>query len=345
MADSDTTAPKGFLAELRDAVSTRAALLVIGVFVIELAFIVSYLGAFHSPAPHRIPVAVVAPAPVRGQVVGRLNALPGDPVRARTATDRAEARRLILRRTVDAAVVINPSGTTDTLLVASAGGPSVAQTAGQIAQDVERANGRTVRVTDIRPPHPADGRGLSSFYLVIGLIVGGYVASSALAMSHGARPANVHRTTIRLGSLALLSIASGLGGAIIVDPVFGALPGHFGALWGIGALTTFTAAAVGMALQVLFGQLGVGLALLVFVVLGNPSAGGVYPSSLLPPFWSAIGQALPTGAATTLVRNTVYFNGNGTALAWWVLSAWAAGGLLVSYAASVRGRRALGTAA
>ncbi|MEU1625797.1 ABC transporter permease [Streptomyces sp. NPDC020096] len=345
MSDSDTAnAPKGFLAELRDAVTARAALLVVGVFVIELAFIVSYLGAFHSPTPHRIPVAVAAPAQVQGQVVSKLNALPGDPVRARPAADRAEARRQILRRTVDAAFVVNPRGTTDSLLVASAGGPSVAQTASQIAQEVEKANGRSVRVTDIRPPHKADGRGLSSFYLVIGLVIGGYVASSALAMSHGARPANVHRTTIRLGALALLSIASGLGGAIIVDPVFGALPGNFGALCGIGALTTFTAAAVGMALQVLFGQLGVGLALLIFVVLGNPSSGGVYPSSLLPPFWSAIGQALPSGAATTLVRNTVYFHGNGTSLAWWVLAAWAAGGLLVSYAASLRGRRAASAA-
>ncbi len=44
---------------------------------------------------------------------------------------------------------------------------------------------------------------------------------------------------IRLGALAVLSVLSGLGGAIVVDLVFDALPGHFAALWWIGALTTF----------------------------------------------------------------------------------------------------------
>jgi hypothetical protein len=34
---------------------------------------------------------------------------------------------------VDAAVLVNPRGTTDTLLVTSAGGPSVVKIAGQIA--------------------------------------------------------------------------------------------------------------------------------------------------------------------------------------------------------------------
>ncbi|MFC3586871.1 hypothetical protein ACFOSC_24055 [Streptantibioticus rubrisoli] len=45
------------------------------------------------------------------------------------------------------------------------------------------------------------------------------------------------------------------------------------------------------------------------------------------------------------MRNHVYFHGAATARAWWVLAAWAAGGLLVSYAASLRRRRALGVVA
>ncbi|WP_308292545.1 hypothetical protein [Streptantibioticus ferralitis] len=51
--------------------------------------------------------------------------------------------------------------------------------------------------------------------------------------------------------------------------------------------------------------------------------------------------SLPTGRRPNgLAGNTVYFHGNGTSVAWWALAAWAAGGLLVSYAASLRGRRA-----
>jgi hypothetical protein len=51
----------GLAADLRDAVSPRTAILFLGVLLIELAFILSYVGAFHTPRPHRIPVAVVAP--------------------------------------------------------------------------------------------------------------------------------------------------------------------------------------------------------------------------------------------------------------------------------------------
>jgi hypothetical protein len=193
---------------------------------------------------------------------------------------------------------------------------------------VEKANGRTARVTGIRPLHHADGRGLSSFHLVIGLLVGGCVASSALAMSHGARPASVHRTTIRLGTLALLSVASGLGGAIIVGPVFGALPGHFAALWGDRRAhhvhrggRRYGASGAVRPTRRRAGDVGLRDA-------GQSQCGRGLAVPLLPPFWSAVGQVLPTGAATTLVRNHVYFHGAATAQAWWVLAAWAAGGLL-----------------
>ncbi|MCZ4118203.1 DUF3533 domain-containing protein [Streptomyces sp. H39-S7] len=331
----------GFAAELRDAISFRAFLLVVGGLLVQLAFIVSYLGAFHSPTPHRIPAAVVAPAQVSGTVVEQLNALPGDPVKAVAVADEAEARRQIMNRTVDAAILINPAGKTDTLLVASAGGPSVSQTSTQIAQSVEKTQHRQVAVIDIKAPNKEDGRGLSSFYLVIGWVVGGYLTASILGVAGGARPVNRHRTAIRLGTLALFSVVSGLGGAIIVDPVFSALTGHFLALWGIGALVVFAAAAVTTALQTLFGIVGIGLSILLFVVMGNPSAGGVYPASLLPRFWSAIGQSLPPGAGTTAVRNTVYFGGSATAGPLWVLAAYALGGVIVAMVTVVvRDRRA-----
>ena len=325
------TPPRGFGAELRDAISLRAFAMVLGGLVIQLAFIVSYLGAFHSPGPHRIPVAVVAPdAQVRGQIVARLNALSGDPVKATPATDEATARRQILDRTVDAGFLYNATGTTDTLLVASAGGPSVSQTTAQIAQELESVQKRQVTVTDIRAPGKGDGRGMTSFYLVVGWVIGGYLTATILGMASGARPANRHRTLIRLGVLALYSIVSGIGGAIIVGPVFDALSGHFWQLAAIGSLVVFAAAATAVALQTLFGLLGTGLCIILFVILGNPSSGGVYPDALLPDFWRAIGQALPPGAGTTLVRNTVYFHGHDTTHAWWVLAAYAAGGVFVS---------------
>ncbi|SDK87707.1 Protein of unknown function [Nonomuraea maritima] len=337
----DTRRP-GFLAELRDAVSFRAASLVVAVLAVQMGFVLSYIGAFHAPAPHRIPVAVVAPAQVSGQIVTRLNELSGEPVLARAAGSEQQARALVLDRTVDAAVLVDPRGTTDTLFVASAGGPAVSTAGQQIAEAIEHQQHRQVKVTDIRPPAASDGRGMSSFYLVLGWIVGGYLAAAVLGMAAGARPANLHRTVIRLGVLALYAIASGLGGAVIVDPVMGVLTGHLVQLWALGALTVFAAAATTVALQNLLGLLGVGVTVILFVVLGNPSAGGAYPGVLLPDFWRAIGPWLPPGAGTTAVRNTVYFAGHAVTQSLWVLAAYALlGAVAATITSALHHRRAL----
>ncbi|MEU3342871.1 DUF3533 domain-containing protein [Streptomyces sp. NPDC006668] len=320
----------GFLAELRDAISFRALGLVLGGLLIQLAFTISYLGAFHSPTPHRIPVAVVAPEQASAQIVAKLNGLDGDPVKATAAESESAARQRIMDRKVDAAFLLNATGTKDTLLVASAGGPSVSQTASLLAQKIEAEQKRQVTVTDIHPPNSGDGRGMTSFYLVLGWVVGGYLTATVMNMPTGSRPANRHRIMIRLAVLGLYAVVSGVAGAVIVGPVFDALSGHFWALTEIGTLVVFASAATALALQTLLGMVGTGLTILLFVVLGNPSSGGVYPSVLLPEFWSAIGQALPPGAGTTLVRNTVYFGEHATAAAWWVLGAYAVGGTAVA---------------
>ncbi|MFE3738026.1 DUF3533 domain-containing protein, partial [Streptomyces sp. NPDC059134] len=336
---------RGFTAELRDALSARGLLLVAGGLVLQLAFILSYIGAFHAPTPHRIPLAVVAPEQVSAQTVDRLNGLDGDPLAARAVGDEAAGRALIHDRTVDAVLLVNPKGTEDTLLVASAGGPAVSSAVTQIIERADAAQDRTVTTDDILPPAAGDGRGLSSFYLAIGWIVGGYLAAAILGVASGSRPANLHRTVIRLGVLAVYAVVSGLGGALIAGPVLGALSGHFAELWAIGALTVFAAAATTVALQILLGVVGIGVTILVFVVLGNPSAGGAFPNALLPPFWRAIGDYIPTGAGTTAVRNTVYFGGNALAGPLWVLALYAAVGSGVAVLASAPGGRGGGAPA
>ncbi len=107
------------------------------------------------------------------------------------------------------------------------------------------------------------------------------------------------------------AILSGLAGAIVVEPVLGALTGHLIAISALGALIVYCAAVVTMGFQVLLGTLGVGLTLILFVVLGNPSAGGAYPAPLLPGFWRAISPALPNGAGVQALRHIVYFGSYG----------------------------------
>lgn len=348
-AKTPSTAWRRFVAELRDAVSPRTVGLVAAVLAVQLGFVLSFVGAFHAPTPDRIPVAVVAPPPAAEKIVDQLNTLPGKPLSARIAANDEQARVLVLDRTVYAALEIDADRPNDTLLVASAAGPAVSSAVQQVTQAVEDRQHRQLTVSDIRPPTAGDARGMSSFYLVMGWIVGGYLAAAILAMAMGARPANLHRTVVRLGVLGLYAAASGLGGALIADSLLGALPGHFAALWALGTLVVFAAAAVTVALQIVLGLLGIGAAVTLFVVLGNPSSGGAYPGPLLPAFWRAIGPWLPPGAATTAVRNTVYFSGHAIGQPLWVLAVYAAGGSVAALTASAlhlrRSRRALLAAA
>ena len=102
---------------------------------------------------------------------------------------------------------------------------------------------------------------------------------------------------------------------------------------GIDALVVLASAAPVLALLGLLGLLGIGVVILLFVVLGSPSSGGVQPAPLLGSFWGAIGQALPPGAGTAPGPQHGVL-GPATASALRVPGAYALGGAPLAWAAS-----------
>lgn len=329
-----------FLEEVRDAIAPRTILLVLGVLFVQVAFIASYVGAFHQPAAHEIPVGVVAPAGQAPALTEQLNGLDGSPLAAETLADEATARARLREGTLAAAIVVDPAATRDALLVATARGASLTSAVEQIAQQVESQHGRTIATADVVPLQDGDARGLTGFYLTIGWLVGGYLVASLLGVAKGARPANLRRALIRLAATVPYAVASGLTGALVVDQWLGALTGHFWALTGVGTLLVLASATVTMALQVLFGIIGIGLTVLLFVVLGNPSAGGAYQTELLPGLWRGVGEWLPNGAGTSALREIVYFGGHGAAGHVWLIVAYALVGAAVTLGVSALRRTA-----
>jgi hypothetical protein len=284
-------------------------------------------------------VAVVAPTQQAPQLVARLNAIAGSPVHAHAVATEADARSEIREATTSAAFVVSPNSKTDRLLVASGGGAPVVTAVVQVFDRAEAQQQRKLRVQDIVPLLSGDARGLTGFYLVIGWIVGGYLVAALLGVAKGARPATERRAVIRLTAIVPYALASGFGGVLVVDQVLGALTGHFLALALLGMLLVFATAAVTMAFQTLFGVLGIGATVLVFVVLGNPSAGGAYQTSLLPPFWRAISGLLPNGAGTDTVRRIVYFDSSGIARHLVVIAIYVVAGVVVTLLGSAGLRR------
>ncbi|MGW6737371.1 DUF3533 domain-containing protein [Streptomyces sp. NPDC055013] len=328
------TSRSPFLAEVKDAVTPRATLLVTGVVGLALLFIASYVGALHDPKPKNVPLGVVAPEVAAQQTVDRLENLPGDPLDPRVVADAAAARKQILNREIDGALLIDPNSTTDTLLVATGGGRVLAATLESLVATLERSEARTLRTIDVAPADRHDANGLTSFYATVGWCVGGYLCASIMTISSGAGRPTPRRSVIRLIAMALVAVVGGLGGALIIGPILGALPGSLAALWGVGALIIFAVGAATLAFQAIFGMAGIGLVILIVVILGNPSAGGALPPPLLPPFWRDIGPALPPGAGTWATRSIAYFKGNDTTASLLVLSAWAAAGTAITLLAA-----------
>ncbi len=321
----------GVWSQVRDAVTLRSALLVIATLGLGIGFILSYVGGLHHPNPKNMPFDVVAPASIQAQSVAGLAGLPGQPLTPRLIADAETARARVADRTSTGALVIDPTSTSDTLYVASAAGPSISNALVKIIGAAEAKQQRTVNVVDLVPVSAADSSGLSSFYLAVGWTVAGYLIASILGVSAGTRPATATRAVVRLIALALCAAVAGGVGAWLVQHELGALPGAFWPLAVAGALVVFGAGAVTMALQVAFGVVGIGIAVLLFVILGNPAAGGAYARALLPPFWRAIGAFLPPGAGTDAARSIAYFGGAHTAQPMFVLGAYAVVGLLLTY--------------
>lgn len=159
-----------------------------------------------------------------------------DPVKAVAIGTEAEAAQRIREGTDSAALIVSTAGTTDTLLVAQAGGNAVATAVTTVITEAESAQHRSLAVRDIVPLQPGDGHGLTGFYLVIGWIIGGYLVSAALGVAKGSRPSTPGRALVRLSALVPYAIVSGFAGALIVDRGLHALTGHFLALSLLGVL-------------------------------------------------------------------------------------------------------------
>lgn len=293
---------------VKDVLGLRTIALLLGAIIVQFGFIASYVGAFHNPDPHALTVAVVADQGAAPKVAQQLNSQPGDALKAYPYADMDSARDDLRHGKRQAVYVYNVQGSKDTLMLNSAEGSSVTGAMTTIFQQVVAGQDRQLDTREAVPVQKGDARGLTSFYLVVGWLVGGYLMASLLGIRKGPKARNFRRVLWRMAGCAGYAVLSGIGGALIVGPILGALSGHFWAMVGIGTAVSFAASVFTMGMEALFGIIGVGVSILIFVVLGNPSAGGAFGYQLLPGFWRAIGPWLPNGAGVDAVRSVVYLD-------------------------------------
>jgi hypothetical protein len=309
----------------------RAGALLVGVLAISTAFIASYVGALHEPAPHGVPVGVVRGDDTAQALVTSIGERGGG-LGVRVYGSPAEARRALGDREVYAVLAFDPGIDALRLTVAGGAAPGVADL---VIVTIKTASTGAVTVEDAYPAAPHDPRGLTPFYLTLGWILGGYLAATALAVILGTVPRTMRRLGMRLGAFAAFAALLSIAGALIVSRGYGIWSGPTLALWLAGTLAVFSAAVATAALESWIGLVGTGIAMLGLFVLGNPGAGGVYAPELLPAFFHDLHRWLPTGQATDLVRAVEYFGARATTWPVAGLASYAVAGLVLLLGATV----------
>ncbi len=282
-------------------------------------FVALTLSAFHQPAPHGLPVGIVASAAVTRQVEHALGSAAPGAFSFRSYPSAASAMTGIAQREIDGALVATRANLH--LLVTQAGGTGPEQALNGAFTAVAAHSGRPLIVSDVVPPLPTDSQALSSWFVVLSVLIPSLAAGSGSALAL--------RRTRRAWAVAApvaAAVASGLVAAAIADGIAGL--GNYAALAGIVALFSLAVAAPTALLARIRPPL-VALAVLVFIVFGIPASGGpANLASFTPGFLRALSPVLPLGIAAGTIRNVVYFGGHDTGAYLWTLAAWALAGVV-----------------
>jgi nucleotide-binding universal stress UspA family protein len=286
--------------------------------VFVAVFVALTLSAFHRPVPHDLPVGIVGPVAVTGQVEHALDGAQPGGFRFIGYPSEASAVAGIAQREVDGALVV--SGTGLRLLVTPAGGTAPEQALTGAFTAVAARSGRHLLVSDVVPARASDSEALSSWFVVLSVLIPSLAAgsASALALRRAGRGWAV-------AAPAVAAVAAGVVAAAIADGIAGL--GHYPAIAGVIALFSLAVAAPTAVLARIRPPL-TAVAVLAFIVAGIPASGG--PANLAaftPGFLRALNPVLPLGIAASSIRDVVYFGGHGATASLWTLAAWALAGV------------------
>lgn len=282
-------------------------------------------------APNDLPVGVAGPQQAVAELRQALEAAPGT-FAVHDYPDADAAAAAVGDREVYGAFV---AGQRPEVLVASAGGPLVAQLLTDLAARLLPGEGAPT-VTDVVPAPADDPRGAAFAAGVLPLVLAGVITGVVLS-ALGARRGRL------LATLVAAALVTGAGCAALARSWLSVLAGD--GSWPLVAaalsLVVLAVAATVAGCVSLIGPPGIGVATLLLVLLGNPFSGAATAPELLPTPAGPIGGLLPPGAGASLLRSAAYFDGDGAAGPLLVLGAWTTAGL----AAVLLGRRGIGRVA
>ncbi|MEU6122920.1 hypothetical protein [Streptomyces sp. NPDC047123] len=292
----------------------------------------AYMGAFVTPEPNHLPVAVVGADPQARSLAHAVQDEAGDALDVRTLASRDQAVDAL--KSLDIAGAYVPGAGAPELIVATAGSDMSATAAQKIFTPLAAERGAPLEVTDVAPPVGDDPTGQGLFFLLVAVSIGSYASVAVL----GAAGAGL-RMRARAGLVVGVSLAVSAIGAALAGPIFHLV--HQG-LWGVWAMAWLYAAGIlfiGIGLHTFLKRWTTLAMMVLFVMLNFTTSGGLFRPELQNGFFGSL-HAFWNGAGFVEgIRSHLYFGGQGLPQHVWTLAGWLVLGLLVTGAAALWERR------
>jgi hypothetical protein len=279
-----------------------------------------YVGLQRDPTPRDVPIAAVG-----ADLAGQVSAALGDAVTVTTVAD-ANAGDVLLAGHDVIAVVARTSPTVLALNVAGSSGPSTVGAVESLIRVYGRSTGSEVSIKDVNPLVRFDNRGTVGFYVAFGVSLASFILAQMMMTSTAFVRSRHHLT-----ATALFAALVGLMASFLAGPILGALPGSVISLSFTLALLSAATALATIALGAWFGAVGVPIATLLLITVGNSTSGATVGADLLPGYARVLSEVLPPGAAVASITDVSYFGGAHQWADWSVLLVWivVAAGLIV----------------
>lgn len=294
----------------------------------------AYMGAFVTPEPNHLPVAVVGSGPEAKVLAQSVKDAAGDKLDVRTVPTRDAAVGLLKHRDITGAYV--PAAKSPELVVATASSDMGATAVEKVFTPVAEKQGVPLKVTDVARPVSDDPTGQGLFFLLIAVSIGSYASVAAIGAAGGALP-------MRIRALLALGVSAVVGGigTLLAGPLFHLahhdLAGIFGMAWLYSAGILF----IGVGLHTFLKRWTTLAMMVLFVMLNFTSSGGLFRPELQNGFFGSL-HAFWNGAGFVEgTRSLLYFGDDGLGRTLWTLAAWLLAGLAVTGVAALyeRARR------
>jgi hypothetical protein len=292
----------------------------------------AYMGAFVTPEPNHLPIAVVGTGAEAKAFAQSVKDEAGDALDVRTVPDRDRAVDLLKSRDITGAYV--PNARTPEVLVATAASDMGAMAVEKVFTPVAAERGVPLKVTDVAAPVDDDPTGQGLFFLMIAVSIGSYASVAVLGGAGATLPMRL-RALLTLG---VSVVVSGIG-ALLAGPVFHLAHHDLAGIWGLAWLYSAGILLIGVGLHTFLKRWTTLAMMVLFVMLNFTSSGGVFRPELQNGFFGTL-HAFWNGAGFVEgARSVLYFDGDGLGRSVWTLAVWLVAGLAVTAIAGAYERR------